>query len=387
MPFRDRETYFGRKVGAIVAMVLAVSLLHYGTHATQPLLHDVYRRLYYIPVALGAVWFGLRGGLIVSCIVAALYIPHIAMVWNDMGRELANRLMEVLLYFAFSGVAGYFADLEHKARLRSQDAARNLQRSYEKLRQQADLLVETEEQLRRADRLSVIGQLTAGVAHEIRNPLGAIKGAAEILRDDFPPDHPKAEFLDILRKETLQLDQVVEEFLGLARTRKEVDEKGEADLSGIFRESVALLEAQARPRNISFRLDVSENQRIPGSETHWKQVVLNLLLNAVQASGLGGQVWASVCSEPGKVTGPANREIDGEVLVLCVEDEGPGIAQDSMAKVFDPFYTTKEDGTGLGLAISQRIVMSLGGEISAENRKEGGARFTIQVPTSGIGKE
>ncbi|MHB8766111.1 MAG: sensor histidine kinase, partial [Deferrisomatales bacterium] len=206
-----------RRVATITALVAAVSLLHYVTQTDRPLLHDLYRRLYYFPVGLAAVWFGARGAVLVSAAVAVAYAPHILLHWEHQSREMANQFMEVLLYFGFSWAIGHFADRERHLRVQCQVAADRLDRSYHELRNQADQILGIEEQLRRADRLSAMGQLAAGMTHEIRNPLGSIKGTAEILKDDFPPGHPKAEFLQILLRETDRLNRVVEEFLGYTR--------------------------------------------------------------------------------------------------------------------------------------------------------------------------
>ncbi|MEW6486653.1 MAG: ATP-binding protein [Thermodesulfobacteriota bacterium] len=368
-----------RRAAAVAALVVAVSVLHYVTQTDRPLLHDVYRRLYYFPAGLAAVWFGVRGGLVASAAIAAAYAPHILLHWHHESREVANQFMEVLLYFAFAGVVGYFADRERRLRIQCQRSASRLDRSYRELRRQADLILEIEGHLRRADRLSAMGQLAAGMTHEIRNPLGSIRGTAEILKDDFPPGHPKAEFLAILLKETERLNGVVEEFLGYAR---QGDRGGEelCDLERVVRQTAALTEAQARKAGVAVRCEVGEGLRVRGSPGQLAQVVLNLVLNAVQASPRGGEVrvWAEV--RPGRVPGPAYREVEGKLVLLRVEDQGAGLPAEALSRVFEPFFTTKEDGTGLGLAISQRIAEAHGGRIDAENRPGGGARFTLTLP-------
>ncbi|WP_025322433.1 sensor histidine kinase [Deferrisoma camini] len=379
MLVNDPRKDFWIKVGAVAVLVFGVSLLHYGTTTARPLLHDVYRRLYYIPVGLAAVWFGLRGGLAVSGVVAAIYVPHIIIYWNDMGRELWNRVMEVGLYFVFSGLVGFFADRDRAYRRRLQMANERLERSYEELRRQADTLLQVEEQLRRADRLSAIGQLAAAVTHEIRNPLGAIKGTAEILRDEFPSGHPKAEFLEILLKETDRLNQVVEEFLGYARPGS--TEEGEAvDLAQVARQVVGFLSTPARKAGVTVSLEADEPVRVGGRPAQLKQVLLNLVLNAVQATPPGRRVIVRVGSCDGRVLGPEFRQVAGRVAHLCVEDEGPGLPRGEEQRVFEPFFTTKEEGTGLGLAISRKIAEAHGGTLVAENRPEGGARFVLTLP-------
>jgi hypothetical protein len=129
-----------RQIATILGLVLAVSFLHYGTTTTLPLLHDVYRRLYYIPVGLAAVWFGVRGAVVTSAAVAVLYAPHILLHWQHMGREIANQFMEIAQYFAFSTLIGLFAGRERRHRLRSEEIAGKLEDSYRARRRPVAIL-------------------------------------------------------------------------------------------------------------------------------------------------------------------------------------------------------------------------------------------------------
>jgi signal transduction histidine kinase len=380
MPDHEAKRDFYRKALTLALLVCAVSVLHYGTRTTLPLLHDLYRRLYYIPVGLAAVWFGASGGLWVSGAVAALYVPHILMDWHHAGRELANQFMEIALYFAFSGLIGHFAEQEKRFRIRWQEAAEKLERSYQELRGQADLILDIEGQLRRADRLSAIGQLAAALTHEIRNPLGGIRGTAEILRDEFPPGHPKAEFCDILLKETDRLNHVVEEFLGYARPRPTGDGVELVDLGQLARETAGLVGPQATKAGLTLRLNLPAALLVRGSPVQLKQVLVNLLLNAVQATLPGHGIDLQARMHEGKVQGLEYREVEGRLVALTVEDEGPGIPEDVLPRVFEPFFTTKSEGTGLGLAISLRIAEAHGGTLTAANRPTGGAAFTLTLP-------
>lgn len=362
----------------VAALLLGVTALHYLTPTSLPLLHDVYRRLYYIPVALAAVWLGLRGGLAVSAAVAVAYLPHIFLHWHHVGREIWNQVMEIALYFAFSGTVGYFAEQERVFRSRWQEAAEKLERSYADLRRKADEALVIEGQLRRADRLAAMGELAAGMTHEIRNPLGAVRGAAEILRDEFPEGHPKAEFAEMLLRETDRLDAVVERFLGFARSRGGEEGTDLVDLAALLRETGDLVAAQARKAGARLSLPEPPGPLARGSAPQLKQVLLNLLLNAIQASAPGASVRAHFelrDAPAGEFRAPAGR-----VAALLVEDEGPGMDAETLGRAFEPFFTTKAEGTGLGLAISQRIAQAHGGELRAENRPEGGARFTLTLP-------
>lgn len=373
------------KVLAITVMVLVVSAFHYTTQIEHGVLHDIYRRMYYIPIALGSVWFGLRGGILIPLIIVAIYSPHIAMAWVAESRELANRLMEIALYFACGLVTGYFSEKEKTLRMRYQKVAQDLEKSYAKLQIQTDELVQTEENLRDAERLATVGQLTADLTHEIRNPLGSIKGAADILHDEFPPDHPKAEFVAILRKESNHLNNVVEEFLQFSKHSQTDLEHGSTKM----KELVDDFSSQEKTRKsiVQFKVgnSIPADTLIFGSSTQIKQVLTNLVNNARQAAGVNGTVSIVAQVKSGKVKGPEFRDVEGKLVEIVVEDNGPGIPGELLSDIFKPFYTTKADGTGLGLAISQRIAKALGGNLVANNRPGGGARFVLRLPVGGDG--
>ncbi len=363
-----------RQIITVVLLVLAVSVLHYETVTTLPLLHDVYRRLYYLPVGLAAVWFGVRGGLVVSAAVAVLYAPHILLHWQHMGREIANQFMEIAQYFAFSALIGHFAGRERRYRLHSEEIAAKLEDSYQELRRQADMILEIEGQLRQADRLAAVGELAATITHEIRNPLSSIRGTVEILKEDFPANSPKAEFFEILLRETDRLNKVVEEYLGLARPRAAEEAAAIVDLGDLARQTAALVGVQAAKRGLRLATTIDVPLPVKGNPAHLKQVLLNLLLNAAQVTRPGGEIRVRGGVREGLVKGLEYRDVEGRLVEVVVEDEGPGLAEADLEKVFVPFYTTRPEGTGLGLAISLRIAEAHGGTLKAENRPEGAGR-------------
>ena len=368
------------QIFTITVLVLAVSMLHYETVTTLPLLHDVYRRLYYIPVGLAAVWFGVRGGVVASVAVAVFYAPHILLHWQHLGREIANQFMEIAQYFAFSSLIGLFAGRERRHRLRSEEIAGQLEDSYLELRRQADMILEIEGQMRRADRLAAVGELAATITHEIRNPLSSIRGTVEILKEDFPANSPKAEFFEILLKETDRLNKVVEGYLGLARSKAAEGATALLDLGELARQTAALVGVQTEKRGVRLTTPIAVPLPVQGNPVQLKQVLLNLLLNAVQATRPGGVITVSGAVRVGLVKGLEYRDVEGRLAEVVVEDEGPGIPEADLEKVFLPFYTTRPEGTGLGLAISLRIAEAHGGSLKAENRPGGGARFVLSLP-------
>lgn len=355
----------------IAAAIVGISLFHYLTPLHLPALHDIFQRLYYLPIILAALWFGLRGGLTTSIIVSIVYVPHILFQWGDRPSLELEKFLEILLYNVVGGITGFLCQKEGERREELERAALRLEESYRTLRSQADLIIGIEEQLRRAERLSALGELSAMLAHEIRNPLGSIRGTAEILLDDFPQGHQKHEFLEILLKETDRLNRVVEDFLRLSRP---VDgEKKTCNLDAELHQLVKLLESDAVARGVRVVLDLEEMPAIKGDPEKLRQAFLNLLLNGIQATGVGGKV-----SVRGLLL-PQSGE-DSSFVELSFADSGVGIPPASIEKIFTPFFTTKEGGTGLGLAITQRIVEGHGGTVTVESEPGHGTTFRVKLP-------
>src|SRR5208337_4535170 len=170
--------------------------------------------------------------------------------WHDPFLDVYN-YVELFLFLLIGGVTGVLSQMERNQRMRYEEALRRLDESHRKLKEQTDILFQTEEHLRRADRLSALGELSAGMAHEIRNPLGSIKGAVEILKDDYSPDDAKYEFIQILLKETDRLNSIVQEFLGFARPKQ--PEFQQADINEAIESVLTLTAQEARKAGISVR--------------------------------------------------------------------------------------------------------------------------------------
>ncbi len=238
-------------------------------------------------------------------------------------------------------------------------------------------LKELEEDLRRRERLAALGRLSAGLAHEIRNPLGAIKGIAQFLRRELPAGDDRAEDLDVIVRESNRLNRLVQDILTYARESQPRLEP--VQMGGIVKEAASLVRAHRGAVGDVLRLpellmdDCSAAERggavLVADREQLKQVLINLLENALDAV---------------ESLGPA-----GEVEVGClgcgatgffVSDNGPGVPPAERGRVFDPFYTTKEAGTGLGLAIAHRLVANHGGRLEVVDGPKGGARFEVRLP-------
>ena len=240
------------------------------------------------------------------------------------------------------------------------------------------------ERMKERDRLAALGEMAAGLAHEIRNPLGAIKGAAQLLvgPDGTPvanSSHEVGEFLSIIIDETNRLNRVVSQFLDYARPYK--GEPAEVDVNEVVRRTAQLFETQEAARGIAVELRLDDSlPKIRGDAEQLRQVFLNLGLNAMQAMGEGGKLAISTARRSGR------RRIDaGASIEVRFRDTGPGIAREHMKNLFIPFFTTKEKGTGLGLPISQRIVTQHGGTIEVRSDLGQGATFTVLLPEESAG--
>ncbi len=249
-----------------------------------------------------------------------------------------------------------------------------LQRSQEALRRQvADLASELEQKnalLARRNRLAELGEMAAGVAHEIRNPLGGIRLCAGLLERDLSKDPERLQLVGRIRTGVEQLDRIVREMLDF--TRQMVLERREADPAQVAEEALgfALPEGGA----LRVRREFAPGLKASVDVHHLRRALLNLLINAVEAMPQGGEL--------GLVTAPAL--LDGKPAVeVRVEDTGAGIAPEVLPKLFDPFFTTKAQGTGLGLAFVQRVAEAHGGSVEALNRPQGGAAFRLRLPKDG----
>jgi signal transduction histidine kinase len=353
------------RIGLIVGILLVISALHYLTALQMQHAHDIYRRLYYVPIVLGGLWFTLRGGIATAVAASLLFLPHVVFQWGHHPVSQPEQYLEILLYNIIGGLTGFLAGRELEQKRAYQQAALRLEESYRTLSAQADQILEIEEQMRRADRLSTLGELSAGMAHEIRNPLGSIRGTAEILKDGVDPGDSRHEFAEILIKEVDRLNRVLENFLRFARQTPL--ERGRFDLNSVVREVLDLARRQAERSNVEVVVSTVELPLLVGDGGQIRQALLNLVLNALQVMPSGGRLTV------------ATSRFDGQAEV-AITDTGPGIPVGEEERIFRAFVTTRPDGTGLGLPISQRIIISHGGQITVSSAPGTGATFTIRLP-------
>jgi two-component system sensor histidine kinase HydH len=231
------------------------------------------------------------------------------------------------------------------------------------------------ERVKERDRLAALGEMAAGLAHEIRNPLGAIKGAAQFLSPQNLPAET-TEFLGIIVEEVDRLNAVVTQFLDYSRPLKQ--NFTPTDVADVVNRTLKLL-SNSIPPAVTVALKSAERlPKIQGDPEQLKQVLINLFQNSVQAMPGGGTLTIEVHA-PSDMTA---WRLSGapELLEVRVRDTGHGLSEEARQHIFVPFYTTKEKGTGLGLAICQRIIKNHGGSISLSNQREEGTEFVIRLP-------
>jgi len=238
----------------------------------------------------------------------------------------------------------------------------------ERLRHTGGALAEANERALAAERLALLGRIAAGLAHEIRNPLGSIKGSIEMLREAPGLTEDDRRLCDIVHREAGRLNQLVSDMMDLAGPKK--PDPHEVDVAALAREVVALASLSER----SGSGDVTVHYRGPDDAVYarcdpaqMRQVLWNLVRNGVQATGAGTSVTVSIASV-------------GDRVEMAVRDEGPGIAPDTVQKIFDAFYTTRAGGAGIGLAVVRRIIedhRALGASIEVRDGTEPGATFVV----------
>ncbi len=361
----DRVTETFRRWGSIALMVLVITLMHYNTAMHIHAAHGIYRRLYYFPIIIAAFRGGRQAGWWTAVIICLLYIPHaFGLVGFDPASTL-EKVLEMMLYLAVGLVTGTLEDRERRTR----DELGRALGERERL----------QEEVVRSARLAAVGQLSAGLAHEIRNPLASIRGAAQILgdvagaqKDDPEAAAARARMLAVLQEETTRLNEVLTRFLGFARPASGGSSR--FDIGGELRRLGDLLaHRSAAPR---VQVDVlAGSHPCRGDLTQIRQLLLNLGLNAAAAAGPApaGEVHLRLASTPAE-------------FVVAITDNGPGFTPEAAQNFGTPFFTTRAGGTGLGLATSVRLARDNGGDVALDASYRGGARVVLRLPAPAEGE-
>jgi signal transduction histidine kinase len=351
------------KVPLILTLIAVITGLHNGTSTDYRYLHELFEHLYYVPILLSAFWFGPLVGILFALLTSGLYVVHIHRDWAHFPVFAFDQYMHIFLYHLFAVIIGFLSNKGRRHLKSLEETSQDLSRACKELKR-------TSARLKRADRLAALGQLSAGIAHEVRNPLGSIKGSIEILGEDISESHPKREFVEIIKNETARLNSLVTEFLRFARPPHPSVES--TSLNELLRSAVRLVEREAHESGVEIKWNKrSELPTASVDRDQIRQVLLNLMLNSIQAMPNGGVI-------------ELNSRFDrtSDLVEFEIRDEGEGLNKEDLDSIFNPFFTTKPQGTGLGLSVSHQLVQNHGGQITARKNDDRGLTLCVRLPVN-----
>ena len=283
----------------------------------------------------------------------------------EPGKNITSKTLESVMTFAQqAGLAIHNAVMYQELKAFSQQMEEKIQKTTADLRK-------TEAQLIRSERLAALGQLAAGIAHEIRNPLTSINILIHSLTENLSKENPNREDLKVIEEEILRINEIVDQFLRFAKPASPLLEK--ADLIPIFEETLQLLRPQIEKGKVTVNKRFETLPLITVDKEQIKQVILNLLMNAIQSMPGGGEL---------SIGGQFSK--DGYWVELTVQDSGMGIPAEDADRLFDPFFSTKEGGIGLGLSIAHRIIDQHHGKIEVESNPGRGTCFILSLPVFAV---
>ncbi len=354
------QTLRGRVVWIVLMLVVAYVLIGY-THG----LESRYSLVLLLPIVTAATSLNVGAALLASAAASGVYLSFLLFIdWKGgqyIDPDQQHALTLRILLLALAGVlVNSLAQV-----LREQNA--KLRAAANELAEANRHLSEAEAAVRRSERLAALGQLSAGLAHEIRNPLGTIKASAEILTKQVPGDNPLAqEMAGFISSEVDRTNSLVTRFLDFAKPLSPVRET--SNLHQIIERAIAAVEREAS-NSVIARNYSSEMDTISLDPNLMQQVFYNLILNAVQASPPGATITVKTKRVP-------------DFIEVSVIDRGSGIAPANRETIFNPFFTTKATGVGLGLPIVQKIVDEHGGKLTVESEEGRGSTFRVCMPTA-----
>lgn len=349
------------KAVLIVALVVTLAVYTWIVPPHAVVLHNILHHLSILPFMLAGMFFGWRGALKTVLFTTVLMAPSVYRHWFHAPLDAQDQIVELSTFGAAGIIAGFLSERERMQRKQVEATKAELENVYTELRQSLD-------QIKKTERLTAAGQLSASLAHEIRNPLASISGAAGILGRRQASQEAQSECLEILMKESQRLNKLLTNFLDFARPR--LPRLQLTDPKEMIHAVTTL--AQHAASRTRVKLDaVFEGavRDILCDQEQIKQLLLNLLLNAVQET-----------------------EADGTVTVrsfftkehFCIEvcDQGRGIPASERERIFEPFFTTRENGTGLGLAIALNIAAQHGGTLTCRPNVVKGTVFRAALPVT-----
>jgi len=324
-----------KQAGVIVTLILSVTYLHYSTELSEHSIHDIYKEIYYVPILIGAIFFGLRGAVMTFSVIALLYLPYIVISWTGDAALEANKILHLVLQGLFAVFAGFFVDRDRRHALREEK-----------------------------DRyLAGLGQAAAAIVHDLKNPLITILGFTKRLEEGKGDSRTS---LQAIREAVLTMQNIVHDVLDFS---KPVDLKpAEEDVRDAVRRACDSCGAKAQESGVQLRTELTPGPlRAEVDLAHLERALVNIINNAIDASVRDQKVTVRLTAEGGQ-------------LVISIRDNGAGMDRETLENIYIPFYTRKRSGTGLGMPIARKIVEGHGGRINITSGPGQGTEITIEIP-------
>ena len=331
-PMSNRSKFY---ILFIVISTVVVSYLHFTSSLVDSPFDVIHMDLYYIPVLVGALAFGLWGAIITYISMLILYFPYILVIWHVKGLLLGEDLLHTLFFGVFAFIAGLLVDRETRYRKRSEKQAY----------------------------LAALGHAAGTVAHELRNPLTAISGFARRMREKKgDPETAVQRILDAAQA----MHRIVDSTLDFAKPLTPTLQEG--DVNTVVNSALSLCRTKADEHNVKVSLILPPEPLMCTLDSFLcERAFINLIDNAIEASGDGESLVIT-----------ANHE--KEHVVISIKDHGPGMDRETLENIFTPFYTTKPNGNGIGMAITKKIIDGHHGIIHIDSKTGQGTEISIQLP-------
>lgn len=360
---------------AYFQMIVDLVVITLGVHLAGGLASWFGVLIYPIVIIAAAILLSTKTGFLMATISSILYsgmvgmeyfkvIPLISILgvegrlYENIPYVIISLATRVVFFYWIAIVSGHLAD--------------EIRQGREELKGAYDELKQTQDQLIQSAKLSTIGQMAAGMAHELRNPLNVINSAAYCIKSRVGKERPELLLnLEHIESEVARADRLITSLLGFS---KPIVSIGSIDVNALMDDTLLFLEKEVSLSNIEIVKEYGQGlAEIAGDRSQLQEVFLNIILNACQAMPQGGRLRIK----------SRELKIESEEFVeIIFEDTGAGIPEEDIPKVFEPFFSTKEKGTGLGLAISHQIIQRHKGEIIAESTLGEGTSFIVRLPVS-----
>jgi signal transduction histidine kinase len=355
------ESRIGAKISIILNLALCYLLIYFSGG-----IQSSFYLILLLPVISAATNFGLLGSIVVALVACCEYLSFLLYLnWETQFVPREDQF-EIALRFLFLLLASY---LTHRLGSAKREEAARYQKAAEQLAAANENLKKAEAEVRRSERLAALGQLTAGLAHELRNPMSTMKTSAELLSRTVGEENPIArEMAGYIRDEVDRTNSLITRFLDFARPQHLKMEKG--DLAAMLDHAIEQFEREKSDAAASVTVFKNYSPDVPPiafDAELMERVIYNLVMNAAQASPPGGVVTVKT------------RQIEDQVEIAVI-DRGTGIDPANRESIFNPFFTTKSAGVGLGLAIVSKIVDEHGGRITVESTPGEGSVFLVFLP-------